>query len=148
MRLGPTMTAVAVLILSFSAMAQHYQTPEAALAEYVEAYKARDVDRFLAAIDLHQEAIEQLRKGADKINEPSEAQVQERASALANELRTHFAKFGFRAATLDNCKTVTKFHDTESQVRIILSCSDSRGSTTFPVRVLRFAQGWRVVRGA
>lgn len=148
MRLRATITAVSFVALSFSAMAQHYETPEAALAEYVEAYKARDVDRFLAAIDFNQEAIEQLSKGADKANEASEVQVQERASALATELRAHFSKFGFKAATLDNCKTVTKFQDTESQVRIILSCSDARGSTTFPIRVLRSTQGWRVVRGA
>jgi hypothetical protein len=66
---------------------------------------------------------------------------------LVNELGAHFAKFGFRAASLDNCKTVTKFQDSETLVRIILSCSDPHGLTTFPVRVLRLQQGWRVVRG-
>lgn len=147
MRIRVAATAVALLVPSFSTMAQYYKTPEAALHEYVEAYKARDVNRFLAAIDFDQEAIEHLTKGAGKTSEPSGTQVQEKATALASELRAHFAKFGFKAATLDNCKTITKFQDTETQVRIVLSCSDSRGSTTFPVRVLHFPQGWRVVRG-
>jgi hypothetical protein len=146
MKLVAAITVAASVALSPSAMAQQYETPEDALAEYVAAYKARDVDRYLAAIDFNREAIEQLSRG--KTERPSEAQVQEKSSALAGELRAHFAKFGFKAATLDNCQTVTKFKDTETQVRIVLSCSDPRGSTTFPVRLLRLAQGWRVVRGA
>ena len=146
MKFVAAITVASSVTLTTSAMAQHYETPEDALAEYVAAYKARDVDRYLAAIDFNREAIEQLSRG--KTEQPSEAQVQEKSSALASELRAHFAKFGFKAATLDNCQTVTKFKDTETQVRIVLSCSDSRGSTTFPVRLLRLAQGWRVVRGA
>ena len=148
MRLVAVITVAASAALSSSAMAQQYETPEDALAEYVAAYKARDVERYLAAIDFNREAMEQLSRGTSKAEQPSEAQVQDKASALAGELRAHFAKFGFRAATLDNCQTVTKFKDTETQVRIVLSCSDSRRSTTFPVRLLRLAQGWRVVRGA
>jgi hypothetical protein len=127
-------------------MAQHYETPEAALEAYIDAYKARDVDRFIAAIDVLHEARENLRRRLGSTAEPLAADVQQRASAIEMELREHFAKFGFKAGSLDNCKTVTKFQDTESQVRIVLSCSDPRGSTVFPVRVLRFAQGWRVVR--
>lgn len=146
MKFVAAITVAASVALSPSAMATQYETPEDALAEYVAAYRARDVDRYLAAIDFNREAVEQLSRG--KTEQPSEAQVQEKSSALASELRAHFAKFGFKAATLDNCQTVTKFKDTETQVRIVLSCSDSRGSTTFPVRLLRLAQGWRVVRGA
>jgi hypothetical protein len=128
-------------------MPQYHDTPEEALAEHVAAYKARDVERFISSLDFNYEAEEQLRKVAGKTHQPAEDQIHERANVLVAELRDHFAKFGFRAATLDNCSTVTKFQDSESQVRIILSCRDSRGSTTFPVRVLRFKQGWRIVRG-
>ncbi len=129
-------------------MAQHYESPETALSEYVAAYKARDVERFISSIDFDYEAEEQLRRAGGKQQEPTESQVHEKATSLAKELREHFAKFGFRAATLDNCKSVATFQDSESQVRIILSCSDSHGASTFPVRVVRFKQGWRVVRGA
>jgi hypothetical protein len=139
--------ASATFAASFTAMAQHHPTPEDALSEHVAAYKARDVERFLSSVDFVREAEEQLLKVAGTEQPPTEVQIQGKADALVKELREHFAKFGFRAATLDNCKTVTKFQDSDSQVRIILSCSDSRGSTTFPVRVLRFKQGWRIVRG-
>jgi len=147
MNLRAVITAVATVTVSLTAMAQHYESPEAALSEYVAAYKARDVERFISSIDFNYEAEELLRRVAGKTQEPTEPQVQEKANALVNELREHFAKLGFRAATLDNCKSITKFQESESQVRIILSCSDSRGTTTFPVRVHRFKHGWRIVRG-
>ena len=147
MRLRVIATAIASLALSLPAMSQHYESPEDALSEYMTAYKARDVPRFLASIDFKQEAKEQLSKGARLKQEPSEVEVLAAAAELETTLKEHFAKFGFKAQTLDNCKIVTKFQDTETQVRIVLSCSDSRGSTTFPVRVLRFLEGWRVVRG-
>jgi hypothetical protein len=128
-------------------MAEQHQTPEAALAEHIAAYKARDIDRFISSINLHYEAAEQLRRSLGGTREPTEDQVAKAAKALATELHNHFAKFAFKAGTFDNCRSVTKFQDTDSQVRIVLSCSDSRGSTTFPVRVVRISQGWHVVRG-
>ena len=147
MRLLATILTAALTFASLSAMAQHYETPEVALTEHIAAYKARDVERFLASLDFQQEAIEKLSKRTGATLEPSQAEVQERATALLEELREHFVKFGFRAATLDNCQIATKFQDTESQVRIVLSCSNSRGSATFPVRIRHLAQGWRIVRG-
>ena len=139
--------AIAFLTQSLPSMAQHYESPEAALAEYIAAYKARDVARFLACIDFTHEAREKLSRRPGQIQTVSDTEVQATADGLETELKEHFAKFGFKAESLDNCREVTKFQDTETQVRIILSCTDSRGSTTFPVRVLRFAQGWRIVRG-
>lgn len=139
--------AVSMTVASTAAIAQSHETPEAALAEYIAAYKARDVDRFIASIDFMQEAKEQLSRAKNPSGAPTEVQVQEKADLLVNELRAHFAKFGFRAGSLDNCRMVTKFQDSETQVRIVLSCSDSRGATTFPVRVLQLQPGWRVVRG-
>ena len=128
-------------------MADQHQTPEAALAEHVAAYKARDVDRFISSINLRYEASMQLRKSFGGTREPTDAQVADAANALAAELRNHFAKFAFKAGTFDNCQSVTKFLDSESQVRILLSCSDSNGSTTFPVRIVHTGNGWHVVRG-
>jgi len=147
MGLRAAITAVVTFIVPITAMAQHYETPEAALSEHVAAYKARDIERFISSIDFSYEARERLSKVAGKPQEPTEAQIQDKARSLADELREHFAKFGFRAETLDNCKTITKFQDTESQVRIIVSCSDTRGATTFPIRVQRVKDGWRIVRG-
>ena len=147
MTLRAAAAAVSIAFVSHAAMAQVHETPEAALAEYVAAYKARDVERFIASIDFMQEAKEQLSRAKSPSGEPTEVQVQEKADLLVNELRAHFAKFGFRAGSLDNCRTVTKFQDSETQVRIVLSCSDSHGATTFPVRVLQLQPGWRVVRG-
>jgi hypothetical protein len=137
----------AIVSTQMTAMAQHHESPEAALSEYVSAYKARDVERFIAAIDFDHAAEEQLRRAARDELEPTESQIREKAAALSGELRDHLIQFGFRAATLDNCRSVTKFNDSETEVRIILSCRDSRGASAFPVRILRFSQGWRVVRG-
>jgi hypothetical protein len=134
-------------LLSASAIAQYYDTPEAALAEFIAAYKARDVSRYLAALDFKQEAKEFLTRSGGSAA-ASDAQVQEKANALRSELDDHFAKFGFKAATFDDCKAITKFEDNPTQVRIVLSCRDTRGSSTFPMRVHRSAEGWRVVRGA
>jgi hypothetical protein len=128
-------------------MAQYYQEPEAALSEYIAAYKSRDVPRFLAAIDFEYEAREKLTKRPGNQPDPSESEILTLAKSLQTELLTHFEKFAFKAATLDNCKTVTKFQDSETLTRIVLSCSDSRGSSVFPVRVVKFPKGWRVVRG-
>lgn len=127
-------------------MAQCYETPEAALAECIAAYKARDVSRYLAALDFEQEARESLTRSSGGA-ELSDAQVQEKANALRSELNDHFAKFGFKAATFDDCEMITRFDDGPSQVRIVLSCRDGRGSATFPMRIRRSAEGWRVVRG-
>ena len=128
-------------------MTQYYADPDAALSEYIEAYKSRDVSRFIAAIDFAYEAKEKLGKRAGQSQEVTESEVQTIADELQNELRAHFVKFGFKAATLDNCKAVTRFKDSDALVRIVLSCSDSRGSSVFPVRVVQFQNGWRVVRG-
>jgi hypothetical protein len=128
-------------------MAQYYQDPDAALSEYIAAYKSRDVSRFLAATDFEFEAREALSNRLGTIEKPSDAEVLASANRLQSELRAHFDKFGFRAETLDNCKRLTKFEDSETLVRIVLSCSDSRGSSVFPVRVVKFPEGWRVVRG-
>ena len=128
-------------------MAQRFESPEAALAEHIAAYQARDVPRFLDSIDFDQEAREQLlaKHGAGTHLENSD--VHKLAQSLRDGLATHFAKFSFRAGTFDNCRPVTKFQDSESAVRLVLSCNDPRGATVFPVRVLRFSDGWQVVRG-
>ena len=128
-------------------VAQHYPDPDAALSEYIAAYKSRDVSRFLASIDFEREAGEELSKRPGTGQEASEAEVSTAANELRSKLRAHFAEFGFKAATLDNCRRVTLFRDSETLVRIVLSCSDAHGSTVFPVRIVRFSQGWRVVRG-
>jgi hypothetical protein len=147
MTLRPAFAALDPLLFSATAMAQYYQDPEAALTEYIAAYKSRDVPRFLAAIDFEFEAKETLSKRPGTSQEPSDAEVLASAGKLQSELRAHFDKFGFKAATLDNCKRVTKFEDTETLVRIVLSCSDARGSSVFPVRIVKFPEGWRAVRG-
>ena len=139
--------ALGCTLLAASAMANYYDTPEAAVAECIAAYQARDVVRYLGALDFEQEAKEVLTRASGG-TEPSHTQVKEKASALQSELSDHLAKFGFKAATFDDCQMVTKLEDTPFQVRIILSCRDARGSATFPLRVRRSVEGWRVVRGA
>jgi hypothetical protein len=45
------------------------------------------------------------------------------------------------------CEAVTNFQDSDTQVRIIRMCKDSTRSTFVPVRLMRFPDGWLVVRG-
>jgi hypothetical protein len=103
----PALAALASLLFSLSAMAQYYQEPEAALSEYIAAYKSRDVPRFLAAIDFEYEAKERLAKGPGNQPSPSEAEIVALARTLQRELLAHFEKFAFKAETLDNCRTVS-----------------------------------------
>ena len=125
---------------------QYFTTPESALSEYVDAYKARDIERFLAATDFSREAMRQLHAihGAAS---PSENEISEKSADLKNELREHLSQTRFRPAQFDNCTQVTKFQDSDSEVRIILDCSAPLGSIALPVRIVRFDQGWRVSYG-
>ena len=141
--------AALLLPLASQAMSpsdQYFTTPESALSEYVDAYKARDIERFLAATDFSREAMRQLQaiRGAAS---PSDTEISERSADLKNELREHLSQTRFKSAQFDNCTQVTRFQDSESQVRIILDCKAPLGSIALPVRIVRFDQGWRVSYG-
>ena len=122
------------------------KTPEAALAEYINAFKARDVERFLAATDFTNEAIREIQSGAPRA-QPTVEEIQEKSDSIRSDLREHFSKFGFKPATFDDCTQVTKFQDSATQVRILLNCKAPLGSLALPVRIALFESGWRVTYG-
>ena len=141
--------AILLVTSNFQTMppAEHYsETPEAALAEYIDAYKARDIERFLAATDFSREATKAI-LASDDAARPTDAEIQEKSDAIRSDLQKHFVKFGFNSGEFDNCTQVTKFQDAETQVRILLDCKTSLGSMAHPVRITRFQKGWRVTYG-
>ena len=133
--------------VTMSASAQDFSTPEAAFREHQQAFASRDVQRFLATIEFRQEAIEQLQRASKANSTPSEAAIAEVAATREAELRGHLENRGFRPATLDACEVIAKWQDSDNQVRFPLTCKVPNGSNTFPVRLMRFPHGWRVVRG-
>jgi hypothetical protein len=102
----------------------------------------KDIPAFLASINFRQEATETLRREGAPI---TDAHVQELAQKKESELRQHLEKRGFIA--YGKCEAVTKFQDSDIQVRIVRLCKDVTGGTFIPVRLMRFTDGWLVVRG-
>lgn len=131
-----------IVSASMAASAQAFSSAEGAFEAYERARLRNDIPAFLATINFRQEALEQLQRSG---KESAESSVAELAAKREAELRAHLETRGF--TKYGNCKVATKFQDTERQVRFILSCTDSTGGTTFPVRVMQFPNGWLVVRG-
>ena len=129
-----------------SAPAQDFSTPEAAFREHQQAFVSRDVQRFLATIEFRQEAIEELQRTSKERSAPPEAAIAELAAMREAALRGHLESRGFMPATLDACEVITKWQDSDNLVRFPVNCRVPNGSTTFSVRLMRFPQGWRVVR--
>lgn len=147
MTLSRLLALLSAILFAMPAKGQSFLTPESALAEHQAAYKARDIDRFLASIDFIQEAKEALAASANGNEIPSDPEVSVLAEKRKMGLRQHLGKFQFKAATFDDCEVVTTTHRTETLVRLVLRCNDPHGSTFFPVRVMLQAGQWRVVRG-
>ena len=128
------------------AIGQGFGTPEAAFAEHRQASRSRDIQRFLATIEFRQEALELLHRETGAAG-PSDSAVAERAAAREAELKLRLETKGFAPATIDACEIVNKWEDSPDQVRFPVVCNSPSGSASFAVRVMRFAHGWRVVRG-
>jgi hypothetical protein len=133
---------LAVSTVTMAANAQAFPSPEAAFEAYERARLRNDIGAFLATINFRQEAIEALQRAG---KEATEANIAETAAQKESELRTHLQTRGF--TKYGDCKVATKFRDSKSQVRFILSCTNATGATFFPIRVNRFPNGWLVVRG-
>ena len=62
-----------------------------------------------------------------------------------DQAKERFNRVGVNIAA---CEVVNKWSDSPNQVRFPLVCGASNGGLAFAVRVMRFAHGWRVVRGS
>ena len=123
-------------------------SPEAAFEEYQAAWVQRDIPRFLATINFHQEAVEKLRSGgSNKARSLNEAAVNEAASHLKASLQSLLETKGFVATDIGACKIAKKLPLSDDQVRFVLASQSATSALLMPIRVMRFAGGWQVVRG-
>ncbi len=151
--LGLRMRALAVLVAfaSFWSPAESkssdWSTPEAAFREHQDAWKSRDIPRFLRTISFRRDAEEQLAKEKKvRVSKLLEADVLGRATLLESELRHRLQSRGFRPDELSSCAIVTKWQDSDDQVRFPLRCDGPGGGDSFwPIRLVLSANGWRVV---
>jgi hypothetical protein len=130
------------------ATAADFSTPAAALHEHQTARVQRNIEHFLSTISFKQEAIEILQATSPKDAVPDESAVQHLAVERENELREHLERDGFKPDYLATCKVITTWHVSDTVVRFPLSCSSGSGSLTFTIRLVRVADGWRVVRNS
>ncbi len=118
---------------------------EAALNEHQQAWAQKDIARFLASIDFRQEAVELLHNSGEA--DPGEASIAATAAERESQLRKVLETRGFIATDIGSAKVIRKLQDAENQVRFILSCRSARGASLLTIRLMRFARGWRIVRG-
>jgi phage-related protein len=140
--LGVCIVYLAISAVSMSADLQGFSSAEAAFEAHERARTREDIAAFLATINFRQGAMETLQRAREELTETNIDQMAVKQEA---EVRQHLQSRGF--TKYGRCKVATKFQDSETQVRFILSCTDATGGTTFPVRVMRFTTGWLVVRG-
>jgi hypothetical protein len=126
--------------------AADFSTPAAAFHEHQSAWAQRNIKCFLTTISFKQEAIELLQAKLPKDAVPDESAVRHLAVERENELRERLERNGFKPDYLATCKVIATWHVSDTVVRLPLSCSSGNGSLTFAVRLLRVADGWRVVR--
>jgi len=134
------------VLLSTAVQAQDFSTPEAAFREHQAAWAAKNIERFLATISFRQEALEHLRRTSPQDAEREQA-VRELAMKGEADLRTQLQTKGFVATDLATCEVVTRWQDSADQVRLPLICAGPRrGTVSFPIRLMRLPEGWRIVR--
>jgi hypothetical protein len=138
-----------LLLLSFGmlARAQDYSSPEAAFREHQAAWANKSIDRFLATISFQHEALEELMRASPQGTAPDASAVRDLAAKREADLHTLLQARGFIATDLAKCKIVTKWQDSNDQVRFPLSCAAPNGSLAFTIRLVRVPEGWRIVRG-
>jgi hypothetical protein len=119
-------------------------SPEATFREHKAAWIQKDIRRFLATISFRQEAHEDLNRQGTA---PSETAVAELAAAKEAQLRTLLETRGFIATDIGTCDIAKKISLTDDQVRLILTCTSPKSFLMLPLRVMRFPNGWLVVRG-
>jgi len=122
---------------------QGLPTPDDAFAEYRDAWIRKDMPRLFAVTDFRQSALEDLRRGKKL---PAEADIADLASKRQAQLREHIEKRGF-VPTFDECEVVKVLRDSDTQVRFMLLRKLANAVIFAPLRVMRFAEGWRVVYG-
>jgi hypothetical protein len=120
-----------------------FATPEAAFDEYRDAWTQKDLPRLWAVTDFRQSARDDLRRQG---LEPDDQDVVALAAKREAELRTHLETRGF-IPTFDECAVINVFHDSATQVRFLINRKVGHGEIFVPMRVIRFAEGWRVVYG-
>lgn len=138
---------ILTLILTTTVMSQSFDTPERALKEHEDAFRARDVERFLSSIDFRQEAVELLSSRNTADSSPTDAEIIEVAASRKEVLRKSLQKFQFKDRMLDHCDTLQTVRESEVEVRFILSCRLKDGGAFFSVRVMYDSTNWHVVRG-
>jgi hypothetical protein len=128
------------------ATARDLSSPEAAFAEYQQAWVQKDVSRFLATINFQQQAYEKLKARGAQVDGPADPEVTAQAIAIENGLRTLLQTRGFIATDIGSCRVAQKIPLSESEVRLILSCTSATSALLMPIRLMRFPAGWLVVR--
>ena len=114
-----------------------------AFAEYRDAWIAQDKSRLFAVTDFRQSAAEDLRRGGGN---PGEMDIADLASKRKAELQTHLDTRGF-VPSFKECEVVKVVRDSATQVRFFLLRKLANAVIFAPLRVMRFAEGWRVVYG-
>jgi hypothetical protein len=142
MRIFPTLICAA---LAMTVTAQDFSTPEAAFREHQSAWARKNVDEYVATIAFREEVIESL-KSATNSRLPDEEALQKLALERENQLRVYLKTRGWIPDTLTGCKIITKWQVTEDVIRFPLACDAPNGSLAYAIRLVRLAQGWRVVR--